>query len=284
MGAGFGGGVEVDWGEVGGGICLGRGEFAVFEEVGAGLLVSLLLALEAGFVARHRFVELVGEALADGLEGVFVFLLRFGFGFEEGLGGDEAVGGVEDGVLDEGFGGDVAGGIGVTVGVAAGVEAGEGVGGGLRMGLGRGREPGLRVERLEYGDRSLAGAGGGGGLRGFEPGEPGLGGFEFAAKAGDVLAFGLARGAGGGGCELGAWHGWLLGQGAEGDLKAVEEKAGAAGVDVVVGDGVHDLGDGGADGVAVFGDGEVVDSGACGAGFGVGDGAAGGVVEVAELL
>jgi hypothetical protein len=67
-------------------------------------------------------------------------------------------------------------------------------------------------------------------------------------------------------------------------LEAVEDEAGAAQVNVVMGDGVHDLGDGGADAVAVFGSGEVLDAGAGGAGFGVGDGAAGGVVEVAELL
>jgi hypothetical protein len=38
-----------------------------------------------------------------------------------------------------------------------------------------------------------------------------------------------------------------------GDLEAVEEEAGAAGVDVVSGDALENLADGGLDGGAVFG-------------------------------
>src|SRR3982074_104782 len=40
-----------------------------------------------------------------------------------------------------------------------------------------------------------------------------------------------------------------------GDLEAVEEEAGAAGVDVVGGDALEDLADGGLDGGSVFGEG-----------------------------
>ena len=42
-----------------------------------------------------------------------------------------------------------------------------------------------------------------------------------------------------------------------GDLECVEEEAGAAGVDLVEGDALDDLADGGLDGGAVFGEGEV---------------------------
>jgi hypothetical protein len=38
-----------------------------------------------------------------------------------------------------------------------------------------------------------------------------------------------------------------------GDLEAVEEEAGAAGIDVVGGDALQDLADGGLDGGAIFG-------------------------------
>ena len=70
-------------------------------------------------------------------------------------------------------------------------------------------------------------------------------------------------------------HSRLLGQGREGNLKAVEDEAGTAQVDVIVGDVMHDLSDGSADGIAVFGDGEVVGGDACGPGLWVGDGGAG---------
>ena len=67
-------------------------------------------------------------------------------------------------------------------------------------------------------------------------------------------------------------------------LQAVEEEAGAAGVDVVTGDAAEDLADGVLDGAAVFGQGQVEDAAAATAAGGVGDGAAGGVVVVAEGL
>ena len=49
-----------------------------------------------------------------------------------------------------------------------------------------------------------------------------------------------------------------------GDLEAVEQEAGAAGVDLVGGDAAEDLADGELDGGAVFGEGEV-EGGAAGA-------------------
>jgi hypothetical protein len=98
----------------------------------------------------------------------------------------------------------------------------------------------------------------------------------------DVFGYVLERdGVGGGLRRRGAG---LRREGAEGDLEAVEDHAGALEVDGVVGDGVHDLGDGGADGFAVLGFGEIEEPDAGAAGAGVGDGAAGGVVVVAELL
>jgi hypothetical protein len=68
-----------------------------------------------------------------------------------------------------------------------------------------------------------------------------------------------------------------------GDLEAVEEQAGAAGVEVVGGDAAEDLADGVLDGGTVLGVGEV-EGGAAVAGRGAGGRAAGGVVVVAELL
>ena len=78
--------------------------------------------------------------------------------------------------------------------------------------------------------------------------------------------------------------GWGFGEVGAGDLEAVEEEAGAAGVDVVGGDAAEDLADGGLDGGAVFGVGEVEGGAAAAALVGAGNGAAGGVVVVAELL
>jgi hypothetical protein len=72
-------------------------------------------------------------------------------------------------------------------------------------------------------------------------------------------------------------------KGAERDLEAVEEHSGALQVDVVVGDGVHDLGDGGAGAVAVLGVGEVEDIDAVAAFAGIVYGAAVGVVVVTEV-
>ncbi len=69
-----------------------------------------------------------------------------------------------------------------------------------------------------------------------------------------------------------------------GDLEAVEEEAGAAGVDVVGGDALEDFTDGGLDGGTVFGEGQVEGGAAAAALARVCDGLAGGVVVVAELL
>ena len=75
--------------------------------------------------------------------------------------------------------------------------------------------------------------------------------------------------------------GAVAGQVGAGDLEAVKEEAGAAGVEGVGGDGEQDLADGLLDGGAVFGQGEVEGVVLV---SGVGDGAAGGVVVVAEVF
>ena len=71
-----------------------------------------------------------------------------------------------------------------------------------------------------------------------------------------------------------------------GDLEAVEEEAGAAGVDVVGGDAAEDFDDGGLEGGAVVGvgDGEVEGPAAASAGSWVLCGFAGGVVVVSEFF
>src|SRR5712671_5032660 len=69
-----------------------------------------------------------------------------------------------------------------------------------------------------------------------------------------------------------------------GDLEAVEEQAGAAGVDVVGGDALQDFADGVLDGGAVFRQRKVEGGAAASALLGVGDGFAGGVVVVAEIF
>jgi hypothetical protein len=69
-----------------------------------------------------------------------------------------------------------------------------------------------------------------------------------------------------------------------GDLEAVEEEAGAAGVDFVGGDALQDFSDGGLDGGTVFGERQIEGGAAASALFWVGDRAAGGVVVVAELF
>jgi len=69
-----------------------------------------------------------------------------------------------------------------------------------------------------------------------------------------------------------------------GDLEAVEEEAGAAGVDVVGGDALEDLADGSLDRGAVFGEWQVEGGAAAAALAWVGDGFARGVVVVAELF
>ncbi|HTD95536.1 MAG TPA: hypothetical protein VK627_01350 [Edaphobacter sp.] len=76
----------------------------------------------------------------------------------------------------------------------------------------------------------------------------------------------------------------VAGQVEAGDLEAVEQEAGALGVDLVGGDAEQDLADGDLDGGAVLGHGEG-EVGLAGAAVGeVLDGAAGGVVVVAKLF
>jgi hypothetical protein len=69
-----------------------------------------------------------------------------------------------------------------------------------------------------------------------------------------------------------------------GDLEAVEEEAGAAGVDVVGGDALEDLADGVLDGGVVLGERQVEGGAAAATLAWVFDGLAGGVVVVAELF
>ena len=146
--------------------------------------------------------------------------------------------------------------------------------------------------------------GGGGGLLGVDGGER-----AFVEEAGVFLDEEL-RGAGDGevadfrgdgeGAEglvvgdffdqrSGGVMGLGFGQIEAGDLQAIEQKTGAAGVDLVCGDALEDLTDGVLDGGAVFrrGDGEAGAAFAAGAAVEElrrGDGAARGVVVVAELL
>jgi hypothetical protein len=125
--------------------------------------------------------------------------------------------------------------------------------------------------------------------------------FALAADVFPVLVAGL-EGFGGrgeeavGGVLLNEFEG-LLGEGdgvgredgvrrevGAGDLEAVEEEPGAAGVEVVGGDALEYEADGELDGGAVLGDGEVEGGEAGLAGGRIGDGMAGGVVVVAEVL
>ena len=83
---------------------------------------------------------------------------------------------------------------------------------------------------------------------------------------------------------FGAFAGLGFGEVEAGDLEAVEEQACSAGVDLVGGDALEDLADGGLDGGAVFGEGEIEGGTAVLVLVWVLDGAAGGVVVVAELF
>ena len=78
----------------------------------------------------------------------------------------------------------------------------------------------------------------------------------------------------------------FFGEDGAGDLEAVEEEAGAAGVDGVGGDALEDLADGLEDGGAIIGIGqrEVEGGAAAAALLRVGDGFSGGVVVVAEVF
>ena len=87
-------------------------------------------------------------------------------------------------------------------------------------------------------------------------------------------------GGGGGGFGIAG----LAGEVEAGDLEAVEEEAGAFGVDGVLGEALEDLADGDLDGGAVFGVREGEGGLAAAAGAGVGGGRAGGVVVVAEFF
>jgi hypothetical protein len=96
-----------------------------------------------------------------------------------------------------------------------------------------------------------------------------------------LLGFGVAAIAGLG---CGVWRGF--GEVGGGDGEAVEEHAGAAGIDVVGGDALQDHADGGLDGGTVvgIGQGELEGGVTASALLWVGGGAAGGVVVVAEVL
>ncbi len=104
-------------------------------------------------------------------------------------------------------------------------------------------------------------------------------GAEFGGR-GDEAVFGVMGDLGDdlGGRLGGVW----FGQVEAGDLEAVEEQAGAAGVDVVGGDAAEDFSDGLLDRGTVLGVGEGEAGLAAVASGGVLDGAAGVVVEVAE--
>jgi hypothetical protein len=93
---------------------------------------------------------------------------------------------------------------------------------------------------------------------------------------GDLLyGFGFGRGFG---------RGSGLGEVETGDLEAVEQEACAARVDVVGGDSLKNLADGGLDGGAVFGQRQLEGGTAAPASARVGDGPAGGVMVVTELF
>jgi hypothetical protein len=76
----------------------------------------------------------------------------------------------------------------------------------------------------------------------------------------------------------------LTGKVRAGDLEAVEEEAGAFGVDLVAGDAAEDLAYGALDGRAVFGQGEVEVGLSATAVAGIFDGTAGGVVVVTKFF
>jgi hypothetical protein len=88
----------------------------------------------------------------------------------------------------------------------------------------------------------------------------------------------------GGGFGQGLGSVFVLREIEAGDLKAVEEEAGAARVDFVGGDALQDLADGGLDGGAVFGEWQVEGGAAAAGPARIGDRAASGVVVVTELF
>jgi hypothetical protein len=96
--------------------------------------------------------------------------------------------------------------------------------------------------------------------------------------------YGLCVGLGCGSAGSAAGCGLRFGEVEAGDLEAVEEEAGAAGVDVVGGDALEDLTDGGLDGGSVFRQRKVEGGAAAAALARVGHGFSGGVVVVAEVF
>ena len=168
---------------------------------------------------------------------------------------------------------------GMTISCGMTTKGAGGAGGGLHVREGGGLGFG-RVAELVEEDAGEAGAGvvGVGGEGDFGTGSEGA-----EVGVGDDLLDELSGGVGG-----------LDGGGARqvqgGDLEAIEQKSGAAGIELVGGEPVEDLADGGLDGGAVFetGDGEVEGGGLVLALGEVarGDGlaAAGGVVVEAEVL
>jgi hypothetical protein len=100
-------------------------------------------------------------------------------------------------------------------------------------------------------------------------------------RGGEVASFGVV---GYFGYGFNLLFGVEFGEETGGDLEAVEEVAGAPGVDVVAGDALEDLAECELDGGAVFEFREGEGGAAAAAGAGVLDRAAGGVVVVAEVL
>jgi hypothetical protein len=108
-------------------------------------------------------------------------------------------------------------------------------------------------------------------------GDFGAGGEDAEGGVDGDLFYGLGFGDGfGGGLEFGEIE--------AGDLEAVEEESGTAGVDVVGRDALEDLADGVLDGRLVFGERDVEGGAAAVAGACVGGGFTGGVVVVAEVF
>jgi hypothetical protein len=116
--------------------------------------------------------------------------------------------------------------------------------------------------------------------------ELGLRGEDAEGGIGCDLLYGLRFGALVVGIVVAGGYALRLGQVEAGDLEAVEEKAGAAGVDVVGGDALQDLADGKLDGGPIVGIGQrKVEGGTAAAALArVGDGLARGVVVVAEVF
>jgi hypothetical protein len=156
--------------------------------------------------------------------------------------------------------------LGVVEFVCGGVEDGDGGGFGAGVWLFFGLHSQHALE--EPADHAF-------GFCGF--GDIGAWGEDAEGRVDDDLFYGL--GFSGGSCaELG------FGKVKAGDLEAVEEKAGAAWVDIIGGDALEDFADGGLNGGAVLWEWQVEGGAAASALFWISDGAARGVVVVAEFL